>query len=80
MSPSGRDGRITCAPIRIALAATSTDRAPWYVVPADDKPNARLIVSQIVLDTMKAMKMRYPSLDAAGIKELQRIRKELLKA
>ena len=61
------------------LAATSTDQAPWYVVPADDKLNARLIVSQIVLDTMKAMKMRYPSVDAAGIKELQRIRRQLLK-
>ena len=62
------------------LSATSTDRAPWYVVPADDKMNARLIVSQIVLDTMKAMKMRYPSLDAAGLKELQRLRKELVKS
>ena len=62
------------------LAATSTDQAPWYVVPADDKLNARLIVSQIVLDTMKAMKMRYPSVDAAGIKELQRIRRELAKS
>ena len=62
------------------LSATSTDRAPWYVVPADDKLNARLIVSQIVLDTMKAMKMRYPSLDAAGLKELQRLRKELVKS
>ena len=62
------------------LSATSTDRAPWYVVPADDKLNARLIVSQIVLDTLKAMKMRYPSLDAAGLKELQRLRKELVKS
>ena len=34
------------------LSATSTKHAPWYVVPADDKLNARLIVSQIVLDTM----------------------------
>jgi polyphosphate kinase 2 (PPK2 family) len=31
------------------LSATSTDNSPWYVVPADDKENARLIVSQIVL-------------------------------
>jgi PPK2 family polyphosphate:nucleotide phosphotransferase len=61
------------------LQATSTDDAPWYIVPADDKPNARLIVSQVVLNTMKALKMRYPSPDAARIRELQRIRKELLK-
>jgi PPK2 family polyphosphate:nucleotide phosphotransferase len=62
------------------LSATSTDRAPWYVVPAYDKLNARLIVSQIVLDTMKAMKRRYPTLDAAGLKDLQRLRKELMKS
>ncbi len=62
------------------LAATSTDQAPWYVVPADDKQNARLIVSQVVANTIKALKMRYPSPDAARIKELQRIRRELLKS
>ena len=61
------------------LAATSTDRAPWYVVPADDKQNARLIVSQVVLDTMKSLKMRFPSPDAARIRELQRMKRELSK-
>ena len=60
------------------LAATSTDHAPWFVVPADDKQNARLIVSQAVLDTMKALKMSYPSLDAARLQELQRIRRQLV--
>ena len=59
------------------LEATSTDQSPWYAVPADDKPNARLIVPQVVLDTMKSLKMRYPSPDAARLKELQRIRKQL---
>ena len=59
------------------LEATSTEQAPWYAVPADDKPNARLIVSQVVLDTMTNLKMRYPSPDAARLKELQRIRKQL---
>src|SRR5688572_223944 len=61
------------------IGATSTDHAPWYIVPADDKQNARLIVSQVVLQTMKALKMRYPSADATRIRELQRIRKALLK-
>ena len=37
------------------LGATSTSEAPWYVVPADDKENARLIVSQIVLDTLEGL-------------------------
>ena len=42
------------------LSATSTRDAPWYVVPADDKENARLIVSQIVLDTFEGLEMAYP--------------------
>jgi PPK2 family polyphosphate:nucleotide phosphotransferase len=61
------------------LGATSTKRAPWYVVPADDKENARLIVSQVVLDTMDRLKMSYPASDAARLKELRAIRKRLLK-
>jgi len=60
------------------LNATSTAQAPWYVVPADDKKNARLIVSQIILDTMKELRMSYPTVDTARLKELQAIRKELL--
>ena len=60
------------------LSATSTDHAPWYAVPADDKPNARLIVSAVVLETLKSLKMRYPSPGPDRIKELLRIRKTLL--
>src|SRR5664279_4488555 len=45
------------------LSATSTRHAPWYVVPADDKENARLIVSQIILDTFEGLKMTYPKTD-----------------
>jgi PPK2 family polyphosphate:nucleotide phosphotransferase len=43
------------------LGATSTRHAPWYVVPADDKRNARLIVSQIIADALGALKMQYPA-------------------
>jgi hypothetical protein len=49
------------------------------VVPADDKENARLIVSQVLLDTMGRLKMRYPAPDPARLKELRAIRKRLLK-
>ena len=42
------------------LSATSSRDAPWYVVPADDKKNERLIVSQIVRDTLEGLKMTYP--------------------
>jgi len=59
------------------LSATSTRIAPWYVVPADDKQNARLIVSQIILDTLDALKMRTPMPDEAGREELRSLRKLL---
>jgi PPK2 family polyphosphate:nucleotide phosphotransferase len=59
------------------LSATSTKEAPWYVVPADDKENARVIVSQIVLDTLNELGMSYPEADKARRKELQSIRKRL---
>jgi PPK2 family polyphosphate:nucleotide phosphotransferase len=62
------------------LSATSTLDAPWYVVPADDKENARLIVSQIVLDTFEGLKMTYPKSNAKRGRELLLIRKELEKS
>ena len=61
------------------LHATSTHHAPWYVVPADDKENARLIVSRIVLDTLKGLKMAYPKTTKKRRLELQSIRKQLAK-
>jgi PPK2 family polyphosphate:nucleotide phosphotransferase len=61
------------------LAATSTKRAPWYVVPADDKFNARLIVSRIVLDTVEALDLSYPKTSAARRRELLALRKMLAK-
>jgi PPK2 family polyphosphate:nucleotide phosphotransferase len=61
------------------LSATSTKHAPWFVVPADDKENARLIISQIVLDTLKVLKMSYPKTSKARHKELLAIRKQLAK-
>jgi PPK2 family polyphosphate:nucleotide phosphotransferase len=61
------------------LGATTTSDAPWYVVPADDKENARLIVSQIVLDTFDGLKMSYPKVSAEREQELQTIRGRLSK-
>src|SRR5512134_1754284 len=61
------------------LAATSTKRAPWYVVPADDKPNARLIVSRIVVETLKALGMAYPQPGPARRRELLALRRLLAK-
>lgn len=56
------------------LSATSTRFAPWYVVPADNKKNARLIISQIILNTMKRLKMEYPKASPEHTKELKSIR------
>ena len=61
------------------LHATSTQHAPWYAVPADDKENARLIVSQIVLDAFQELKMAYPKTTAKRGRELESIRKLLQK-
>jgi PPK2 family polyphosphate:nucleotide phosphotransferase len=61
------------------LSATSTSDSPWFIVPADDKDDARLIVSQIVLDAMEGMKLSYPVVSAARRRELQSIRRQLAK-
>jgi PPK2 family polyphosphate:nucleotide phosphotransferase len=59
------------------LSASSTRESPWYVVPADDKENARLIVSRVLLDAFKALKMTYPKSSAKRRRELLSIRKGL---
>jgi PPK2 family polyphosphate:nucleotide phosphotransferase len=61
------------------LTATSTGHAPWYVIPADDKENARLIVSKIVIDAFVGLKMAYPKTSQKRRKELLLIRKQLVK-
>lgn len=61
------------------MSATSTKKAPWYVVPADDKNNARLIISQIILDTFKTLDMRYPETNEKRKQELLSIRNQLMK-
>jgi PPK2 family polyphosphate:nucleotide phosphotransferase len=59
------------------LSETSTDSAPWYAVPADDKKNARLIVSQIILETLRNLKNEYPKADAARSEKLVLSKKQL---
>ena len=61
------------------LGATSTADAPWYIVPADNKHNARLIVSQIVRDALADLNMSYPAVSDARRIELQSIRVQLEK-
>lgn len=60
------------------LSATSTATAPWNVVPADDKKNARLLIANIILETYKTLKMNYPVTDEKRRQELLAIREQLL--
>ena len=62
----------------LCLSATSTRQAPWYVVPGDDKENARLIVSQVVLSTLRALDPAFPEPTAERVLELQAFRKHLM--
>jgi len=61
------------------VAATSTKRSPWYIVPADDKPNARLIVSQAIVEALDALDMRFPRPSAAERRELAAVRRKLVR-
>ena len=69
--PQYMDAYETC------LNATSTRTAPWYVIPADDKKNARLLIAEIILETYKSLDMHYPMTDAKRQQELQAIREQL---
>jgi PPK2 family polyphosphate:nucleotide phosphotransferase len=59
------------------LTATSSRHAPWFVVPADDKEDARLIVSRIILDALNELRMAYPKITAKRRRELKSIRERL---
>jgi len=61
------------------LAATGSSFAPWFVVPADDKQNARLIISEIVIEALASMKLDYPEVSAERLAELRNIKKQLEK-
>lgn len=54
------------AAYQAALNATSRAHAPWYAIPADNKPFMRLIVAEIIVDTLKSLDLKYP---AVGVEE-----------
>ncbi len=62
-----------------AINATSTDQSPWHIIPADDKPTGRLIVSEILVKELTALKLAYPKTDKKRREELMAIRSELEK-
>lgn len=61
------------------LSQTSSKHAPWYVIPADDKDNARLIVSRVLVETLESLKLKFPEVSAERRRELKSIRKQLEK-
>lgn len=54
-----------------AISATSTDDAPWYVIPADDKKTARLLVSEVIVQTLEKLDLRYPEVDASSLEQFR---------
>jgi PPK2 family polyphosphate:nucleotide phosphotransferase len=62
------------------LEATSTEDAPWFCIPADDKKNARLIVSQVILSTLESLQPEFPSVSQEREKEFLEARSKLKKS
>jgi len=60
------------------LSATSTENAPWYVIPADDKENARLLIADVIVQTLRALDLDYPAVDAKHKKDLAAAKRLLL--
>ena len=61
------------------ISATTTDESPWYIVPGDDKENARLIASQIVLSTLRKLDPEFPETTPERVLELKKFRRQLTK-
>jgi PPK2 family polyphosphate:nucleotide phosphotransferase len=60
------------------IKSTSSEKSPWYVVPADNKPFARVVVASAILHAMTSMKLAYPEISEAQAAELQILKKALL--
>lgn len=61
-----------------ALNATSKPWAPWYAIPADDKPYMRMRVAEIVQQTLEAMRLTYPQVDERALKRFKKLEQQLL--
>jgi len=61
-----------------AISATSTEHAPWYVIPADDKKNVHLLVSTVVLETLRSFNLEFPELPAEELAGLKVFRDQLI--
>ena len=62
-----------------ALSATSTKKAPWYIIPADHKPFARALVAEIIVEAINGLNLEYPKVSAEKMEKLEAARKILEK-
>lgn len=60
-----------------AIMNTSTKNAPWYIIPADEKPFTRFLISEIIINTLEGFDMKYPSLSEEQLKNLELYKKQL---
>jgi PPK2 family polyphosphate:nucleotide phosphotransferase len=61
-----------------AIAETSTDAAPWYIIPADKKWYARLAISKILIETFKGLNLKFPELPKNELLKLDDVKQQLL--
>ena len=61
-----------------AIAATSTDEAPWYVIPADDKTYMRVAVSEVIVDVLRGLDLAYPEVPESDQQQFAALEQALL--
>ena len=61
-----------------AIRHTSRPEAPWYVVPANNKPFARLVIAEAIVEAMENLELEFPKVGGAALKELAKVRRALL--
>jgi hypothetical protein len=60
------------------IRSTSRAEAPWYVIPADNKPFARLVVAAALIETLEGLDLKYPKIEGKALEEMQQVRAALL--
>ena len=60
-----------------AISHTSTNEAPWYIIPADDKPSMRLLISEIIKEVLNDLNLEFPAISALEIADMEQAKKDL---
>ena len=59
------------------IARTATDHAPWFIVPADNKWFARVVVSEVIVDALESLNLSFPKITVSQRKELKQAASQL---